>query len=97
MSLCRNELLSGVEEWNVVLVMNPEVVHDHSELSRDGDHCPFLGVLSAAAGDRLAVPAQVGIDLGSERSEDVLRSVHQKATTEPISFFGDASLFILFS
>src|SRR4051794_17025342 len=97
MSLCSSELLSGVEERNVFLVMNPEMVHDHGELSGDGDHGAFLRVLSAPAGDRLAVPTQVGIDLRAERSEDVLRGVHQEPTTESISFLGDPSLLVFFS
>lgn len=63
-------------QWFVRFFAHPQVMQQHGELSCGGDDRSLLSALSAAFG-QLQTPASQ-ITVGAERSQDMLRSLHQQ-------------------
>lgn len=74
----------------VDLARHPELVQEHGELPSYGDHRPPLAVLAASRGQLQPPPPEPAI--GGQRTERVVRALHQQPAKMTAARFGDTQL-----
>src|SRR5579864_7978032 len=69
---------------------HPQTMQQYRQLSRRGDDGSFLAALSTALGQLHPPAAQVAVD--PERSQNVLRALHQQGSQIRVAFLADVHL-----
>jgi hypothetical protein len=77
-------------QWFVNFSAGPEMMQQHRQLACGGDNGSLFSVSSTALGQLQSPASQVAI--GTERSQDVLCSLHQQRPQIRIAFFADVQL-----
>ena len=87
--------LRGDRVWMLRFVGSaggPQVVHQDTQLASHGDRGALLGALASTFADSHSCGAQV--TFGTEGSKNVLRTLDQEATKQPVASLGDVKLGI---
>src|SRR5260370_41841945 len=75
---CASNQWATVPEWIISFAAHPQLVQQHRQLPRHRHKRSLLGVLAASFGHLQTPPAQITVR--SERTENVVRSLHHPAS-----------------
>src|SRR5271169_7112152 len=92
---CRHCGSAAVVQRFVRFSAHPQMMQQHRQLSCGGDDRSLLPALPAAFGQPQSPTSQIAVD--AERSQDVLRSLHQQRAQIGIAFFADVHLRLALS